>query len=727
MPLVDETCAAWSAKVTLSSNNPGFSQCGGLSPEPPPTPLSVPAQHTSLGPAPEPLRDETCTMVRAPPFAVTNCNVRPKSSPHIGRVRHDTDLDALSDLDVIDPELLHDDSVALSPTPCLCCSMPLGSCPNHIAATVELVFQLSQSGLPNRDGLKIPLTSSGLNLEAWQKVTAGYFDREDILESIAYGWDLSLVGTPTPTDAKRNHASALNNREDTQSYINKELEFGCLVGPIPNPPFSIICSPLGSVPKPGSSTRRTITDCSYNGKGVNSWIPRQWYRGQECKIRLPGMDDIVDSIRRVREKFPGEQILGFKLDLSRYYRNLRVDPGQSRLLGVRWEGKVYMDMSFSFGNRAAMVGAQRSSDAIAWVYRTKVSPDGHSVNPGWQCKCSKKCQCGSNELVAYVDDFIGIAPASLATHLWNELLSLVQYLGLAPSSTPGHLSPPASTFVGLGVEFDLVANTAAIPADKLKATIALVDLWLKRSSACKKELQQLLGKLLHCSRVVRSGRLHVSRMLDTLRRSYLIEVVPLDSCFKADLEWWRDALVNWNGVSTLQFSSFQNEIALDASTNGWYNNTPGLGGFNFRSGEFFKCGVPEVFQSIHICDLELLAHIICVRLWGKSFSGCEVWGKTDNKACEYFLQNGRSRQDIRLRMGRTITHLEHRWGFIWVADGIRTHLNVLPDCLSRWACPDARALFASHLVHLGVANPTELPVLPHMFDIDFRCCETISR
>ena len=585
---------------------------------------------------------------------------------------------------------------------------------------VELIFQLDKSGQPNQDRLRIPLPHPGLKLDGWKSALDGYFDRKIILDSVEFGWDLSLMDNPSPRDAKKNHPSAINNPADTWAYIKTELEFGCLVGPVVDLPFKVACSPLGSVPKSGSNTRRTITDCTYAGRGINEWIPRQWYRGLPCKIKLPGMADIVADIASVRSLFPGEEILGFKLDLSRYYRNLRVDPGQAKHLGIRWNQHVYLDLAFSFGNRAAMVGAQRTSDGLAWFFRTKVSPDGMRQNSGVSCACQQRCRCGDNTCQAYVDDFIAIVPKSSAWHLWNSFLSVLDSLGLSPSSTPGHLSPPSNEFVGLGVLFNLANNTASIPPDKVAKTLLLIETWMGKSEASLLELQKIIGSLMHCAKVVRSGRLHTNRMLDTLRRAYHIPSVPLDSCFKADLEWWKDALVNWNGISTLVFTSHENNIALDASTNGGVGGGPGLGGVNFRHRQFFRCNVPDYLLPMHINELELLAHLVCVHLWAGMFAGSEVKGETDNESCRLFLDGGRSRIDIRLRMSRTLTHFEHMFDFQWIAHRVSTHDNTLPDCLSRWGMHGMQNMFWSQAGSMGLHDLVEVPVLDHYFDLDFR-------
>ena len=325
-------------------------------------------------------------------------------------------------------------------------------------------------------------------------------------------------------------------------------------------------------------------------------------------------------------------------------------------------------------------------------------------------------------VVCYVDDFIAFAPESRAEFLWAALQEVVTQLGLAPSSTPGHLSPPNTVFTGLGVQFDLVNNTIALPPTKLASIIALVDKWSGKTEASLNELQQLLGSLHHCSKVVRSGRLFVSRMLDTLRRAMCVGNVPLDSAFRLDLEWWAEALRNWNGVSFLEFSDYGNRIALDASTGGFSEGRPGIGGFNFKTNEYFKLEVPPALRSWHICDLELVAHLVCCHLWGATFRGCKIYGLTDSEPAEWFIRNGCSRIDRRLRIGRTLNHMEHRLGFLWYPAGIRSAQNVLPDCLSRWASAERRATFAAYLKQFNIVNPIERDVFPFMLDPDFRFC-----
>ena len=128
---------------------------------------------------------------------------------------------------------------------------------------VEIIYQVKLSGKPNRDSLKIRITNSKLSAEAWSSNLVGYYDRDEIVQSVLFGWDLGLVGVPTPCDAKKNHTAALDDPPSVLDHINKELSHGCLLGPIDpkSLPFPVFRAPLSTTEKPGSEFDRVITTC----------------------------------------------------------------------------------------------------------------------------------------------------------------------------------------------------------------------------------------------------------------------------------------------------------------------------------------------------------------------------------------------------------------------------------------------------------------------------------
>ena len=449
---------------------------------------------------------------------------------------------------------------------CSCHDKPKGSCSDYITFVINFVHEIWKSGESNQDRLQHTLPHSKLDINFWRKKLKNYFDGKTVSDATEFGWDLGITdgGPPLLWNwqklAPSNHPSARNHPDQVDNYLLKEQTRGVLVGPLPqNLPFPVFVSPLGTVEKPGSTTiRRVIVDSSFpRGKGLNSFIPKHFYRGQVLRTKLPNIDTIVEMVRKAKDKYPGSKLKGFKVDLDAYYRYINTNPGDSPYQCIIWNHQLYIDLSWSFGLSSAVQAAQRQSEALAWVYRTQVPPAPGQENAGRNCKCLQKCHCGDNEMCAYIDDFLSIVPEEQAQHLWDTFTQkLVEKSGLKLSKTAGHLCPPSYVLTGLGIEFDLVRNEARIPAAKLDKVGQLVSKWSSFKLANRKQLQELLGYLHHVSQCVRVGRLMVSRMLADLRAAYTThpQQIRLSDGFRKDLRWWKFQLDFWNGRSILDYS-----------------------------------------------------------------------------------------------------------------------------------------------------------------------------
>ena len=171
----------------------------------------------------------------------------------------------------------------------------------------------------------------------------------------------------------------------------------------------------------------------------------------------------------------------------------------------------------------------------------------------------------------YIDDSLGICPASHAMWLFNSFKELVASLTLRLSSTPGHISAPATTCIVLGVYYDTIANTISLPQGKLEDIKRLLEEWSRKTTATTRDLASLSGKLLWVCRVVVPGRLFLGRVLQTKRSAdarpapFNRRAIHLDREFHLDIAWWREQLVNWNGKSFLQ-PLHTCDVALDASS-----------------------------------------------------------------------------------------------------------------------------------------------------------------
>ena len=66
--------------------------------------------------------------------------------------------------------------------------------------------------------------------------------------------------------------------------------------------------------------------------------------------------------------------------------------------------------------------------------------------------------------------------------------------------------------------------------------------WLSKTSASKREVQSLIGKLQFAAKCVRPGRVFISRMLRHLRSMTCFSQsrqIPIPEFFIKDVHWWR--------------------------------------------------------------------------------------------------------------------------------------------------------------------------------------------
>ena len=83
-----------------------------------------------------------------------------------------------------------------------------------------------------------------------------------------------------------------------------------------------------------------IVDLSFpSGGSINDGIPRE-----PCSLRYASVDKALQFIAKL-----GCNTDLLKIDLKSAYRMVPVHLGDCRLLGISWEGEVYVDQAVLFG------------------------------------------------------------------------------------------------------------------------------------------------------------------------------------------------------------------------------------------------------------------------------------------------------------------------------------------------------------------------------------------
>ena len=387
---------------------------------------------------------------------------------------------------------------------------------------------------PNSIGARIPLKHTQLNLDKWRYHLVGY-EEVDLCQLLEFGFPIGLSTDPPPklSSTLRNHGSSLQFYTHMDSFIETGLELCDIVGPFGSTPFELIhISPLMTAPKKPSS-RRAVFDATFGDFSLNNGTPCDQYLGQPISFSYPKIEDFKRLVLK-----SGRGCYIWKRDLSRYFLQIPLDPVEYSKMCFIWRCSLFFFAGLMFGIHHAGLNGQQITTAISWIHQrlgleTDTEQFFNSIN--------------------YIDDIGGCEQSKeRAFQSYLALANLLKELGLAESVKKAH--EPSKSMPYLGVNFDTEKMVMSIPPEKITEVKEELDLWLKKSTATKKGLQQLLGKLFWVSRCVKYSRGFMARLLNQLTSMHSLpdnKKSPLPDECRQDIRWWARYLRRFNGVECM--------------------------------------------------------------------------------------------------------------------------------------------------------------------------------
>ena len=552
--------------------------------------------------------------------------------------------------------------------------------------THPIFWRSTAAARPERHGPRPPVAvqravahvTTPLRRLAWRAALAGHPDPQFvayILDGIEGGFRIGFERPRPLRSASSNCPSAEAHSQVVVAYIEKEVALGRFLGPLSSrdaPPQTHL-SRFGVIPKghvPGKW--RLITDLSFpGGLSINDGIAPPL-----CSLRYVTVDEIAMVAARL-----GRGALIAKLDVESAYRIVPIHPDDRALLGVQWRGTIYIDCMLPFGLRSAPKIFTAIADALEWVIRRR----------------------GTRYVWHYIDDFIVAGPPSSVecARALDMALSTCHELGVPISAHK--VEGPATDITVLGIRINTVSQTLSLPDDKLRRLRQLLTTWGDKRACSRRELESLVGYLNHACKVVRPGRSFLRRMLDLLRHTEPSAAprrhhfIRLNRSFRADLQWWRTFVADWNGVSVMpDLRSVSVEMVSDAS-GAW-----GCGAYWHP--QWFQLQWSVRALPLPIAVKELLPVIVAVAVWGPTWTQSRVRCHCDNQSVVHDLQSRSSRHPHMMHLLRCLFFLEARYRIDLVCVHIPGVLNDLADDLSR----DRLASF-HHKVPAADSDPTPIP------------------
>ena len=441
----------------------------------------------------------------------------------------------------------------------------------------------------------------------WEEALADHPDYQFcayITQGIVEGFRIGFnrQSGPGPRPCHRNMRSAYEHPEVVSEYLARECQANRVLGPFASSPIQQLqVSSFGVIPKRQQSGKwRLILDLSSpEGHSVNDGIDPAL-----CSLNYVSVDTIAEAVVRA-----GRGALLAKSDVQHAYRQIPVHPDDRHLLGMKWQGQVYIDATLPFGLRSAPLVFSAVADALEWAVRAR----------------------GVRNIFHYIDDFIIVGPPN-SDECHNSLhtfLAASDKLGMLISheKTEG----PAVLMTILGIQIDTMAMTLSLPEEKLARIQGLLEEWHGRSSGARRDLESLVGTLQHAASVVRPGRLFLRRVYDLLAGTSHFKphyFIRLNAECRADIEWWYTFVQAWNGVSIIRHpDQLKPDVLLRTDASG-----------NWGCGAYWRTlwlqvpwsGLPIENQAI--AAKELFPIVLASLVWGHAWQGQSVLCRCDNNA-----------------------------------------------------------------------------------------------
>jgi len=483
-------------------------------------------------------------------------------------------------------------------------------------------------------------------LHTWLEWSSGHHDSEFVFNTLLHGVPVLPLGyRPPPNPEQANYKSmfAPGAIRSVHEQLKAEVEQGVLLrfkpqhfqALEPHAFFNHI-HPMGAVPK-------------WEGTVQTGWRIIQDYsspKDHSINDRIDYMSmsfDKMDGPLSYVSKWPGCFLA--KIDIKGFFRHVPVDPMEWPLLVARWDfdyiesnlrrgitnftspvagqGDILVDTRVPFGLRHAPEVCCRLAKVVIFILDQRLQAMG--IHTGVHVYVTN-----------VVDDFLVISPRHhICLCVWLLLCDILTRLGFTLSSKK--LQPPTHIIKWLGLLIDSTRQRALLPQSKIQKCLALLKSLRDRPSrkATRKELDSLLGYLSFCCSVVYGGRAFMHSMRSLRHKEgcallrHVSDRIHLNKPFLADVQWWIDNLVRFNGEIPIVEAQAQHDVRLDATGKG------GIGVFVDGGFLSFSPGQQHTLLRGHPTtefanEWELFAFAVLLRAFGPYLANHHVLVLSDN-------------------------------------------------------------------------------------------------
>ena len=364
----------------------------------------------------------------------------------------------------------------------------------------------------------------GISLVDSEKLRAyalefGYQDLETlnkVCADLQFGADIGCSGSFRLPSKATNAPSAFENGRQVTDAVCDWLAKGFAYGPVPlaQVPEKAKFSGIMTRPKPNGSVRIILNLSAPLGRAVNEGIDNNQFP--------TSMSSTTKWLRVLRRA--GKHAKMCKVDWSDAYKHVAVRSEDTELQWFQWGGQAFKELCLIFG----CVSSAGIFDRLAKIVLFIVV---------------QKSRFRQDMVCQHLDDCCAAAPFdSIALERYDATFTEVaNNLGvkLAPRDDPEKSFGPAQSGIILGIHYDTVAWTWALPEEKLIRLLHLLRSFLQVDHCQQHLIWTAVGKLQHIKPLVPTGRFCIDHLIRansiSLERTFM---VPLCSGFKRQAWFW---------------------------------------------------------------------------------------------------------------------------------------------------------------------------------------------
>ena len=304
-----------------------------------------------------------------------------------------------------------------------------------------------------------------------------------------------------------NAPSAYENGAQVTDAICDWLAKGFAFGPVElsEVPATAKFSGIMTRPKPNGSVRIILNLSAPQGSSVNEGIDNTEFPTT--------MSSTTKWLRVLHLAGRGAKMC--KVDWSDAYKHVAVNLADTDLQWFQWGGKAFKELCLIFGGVSSAGIFDRLAKVVLFIV-------------------IKKSGFRSDMVCQHLDDCCAAAPLhSALLEKYDEVFAEVaEYLGvkLAPRVDPEKSFAPAQSGIILGIHYNTVEWTWALPQEKLLRLLHLIKQLYCASSVEQHLIWTLVGKIQHIKALMPAGRFNVDHLIRansiSTERSHPVCITP---------------------------------------------------------------------------------------------------------------------------------------------------------------------------------------------------------